>query len=416
MHNHVASEPANHMGSPTSSFNPTTLRRLIVQSLRTQGFRVRDGEILPPRDLDKSRIRELHAMAVLHRIERSKGALVRVEQRLLQRIASGAELDPAGIRPMLVEVEPDSEDELLFRYASLHWSVPVSSGYGRRIRFLVVDQQNGKLIGLFGLGDPVFSLAARDEWVGWDKATRREKLQHVMDAFVLGAVPPYSRLLCGKLVAMLVTSREVRRAFGRKYHGVESVIRGRPLDGRLALVTTSSALGKSSLYNRVKYGDRLLYESVGYTRGSGEFHFANGLYATLARYAELHCEPSAKHQAWGIGFRSRREVVKKSLASLGLSTEWLYHGIHRQVFVIPMARNAREFLRGERLRLQWFHQSVDDLFEWFRQRWLLPRAARDQSYRDFEPSSYAIWSGANSENTAGRRIDRSSDAANSTFP
>jgi hypothetical protein len=34
---------------------------------------------------------------------------------------------------------------------------------------------------------------------------------------------------------------------------------------------------------------------------------------------------------------------------------------------------------------------VDDLFGWFRERWLLPRAARDDSYRSFEAESYRLW-------------------------
>jgi hypothetical protein len=31
------------------------------------------------------------------------------------------------------------------------------------------------------------------------------------------------------------------------------------------------------------------------------------------------------------------------------------------------------------------------LFDWFRERWLLPRAARDDSYRSFEAQSYRLW-------------------------
>src|SRR5437879_3458895 len=174
------------------------LRGRIIRSLRAQGFRVRNGAILPPKGLSKDRIRELHETAVQHRIGRAKDGLFRKETELLQHIASGNEIAPASICPRLVEVVPDSDEELLFRYASLHWSIPVSSGYGRRLRFLVIDENNEKLIGLFGLGDPVFSLAARDKWIGWNRESCRAQLHSVMDAFVLGAVPPYSFWLCGK--------------------------------------------------------------------------------------------------------------------------------------------------------------------------------------------------------------------------
>ena len=220
------------------------LRTKIMCSLRAQGFRIRKGAVLPPEDLSKEKIRHLHATAVAHRIEQARDGLFRMEKDLLRHIASGHEVVPWRISPRLVEVLPDSEEELLFRYASLHWSIPVSSGYGRRLRFLVVDDYNGKLIGLIGLGDPVFSLGPRDRWVGWTPSDRKKRLGNVMDAFVLGAVPPYSFLLCGKLVAMLAASDTVRRAFKRKYGGTRSVIQRKVHDGRLALITTTSALGR----------------------------------------------------------------------------------------------------------------------------------------------------------------------------
>lgn len=367
------------------------LRDRIIRSLRAQGFRVRNGTILPPTDLSKERIRELHETAVEHRIEGARDGLFRKEKELLQHVASGSEIVPSRIRPRLVEVLPESEEELLFRYASLHWSIPVSSGYGRRLRFLVVDEHNGKLMGLIGLGDPVYAVGPRDAWIGWTPSDRKKRLKNVMDAFVLGAVPPYSFLLCGKLVAMLAASDTARRAFMRKYGGTRSVIRRKMHDGRLALITTTSALGRSSVYNRLRLGERLLYQSVGFTKGSGEFHFSNGLYGAITEFAEDHCEPTAKQERWGTGFRNRREVIKKCLPQLGLSSDWVYHGIEREVFVIPLARNTREFLRGQHARLIWYHQSEAEIFEYFRERWMLPRASWDERFKSWSRNEWGIW-------------------------
>ena len=367
------------------------LRGRIIRSLRAQGFRVRNGSILPPEELSKERIRELHETAVEHRVERARDGLFRMEKDLLQHVASGNEICPSRISPRLVEVRPESEEELLFRYASLHWSIPVSSGYGRRLRFLVVDEQNGKLMGLIGLGDPVYSLGARDKWVGWTLSERKNRLRNVMDAFVLGAVPPYSFLLCGKLVAMLAASETIRDAFKKKYEGTRSVIKGKPHDGRLALITTTSALGRSSVYNRLRLGERLLYQSVGFTKGSGEFHFSNGLYGAITQFAEENCEPTAKQARWGTGFRNRREVIKKCLPALGLSSDWVYHGIEREVFVIPLARNTREFLQGQHARLLWYHQSEAQMFEYFRDRWMLPRASWDKRFKSWSKDEWIIW-------------------------
>lgn len=371
--------------------NRERLKALIIDSLQTQGFQIDGSQILPPPRLTKKKLRRLHLPAVRHRIEISRQRLADREIRLLSRLAFGSEIDPEKMRPRLVEVQADSEEELLFRYTSLHWSIPVSSGYGRRLRFLVIDDHNQKLIGLIGLGDPVFSLSARDQWIGWNNETRKQFLCHVMDAFVLGAVPPYSFLLCGKLVAMLAASNEVRMVFNRKYGGKRSLIRSRQMDGRLALVTTISALGRSSLYNRLKYRNHWLYKSVGFTRGCGEFHFSDGLYGQISDYATRYCEPTAKKELWGTGFRNRREVVRRCLTKIGLSADWLYHGVRREIFVVPLARNAKEFLRGEHSRLLWYDYSSSELVAWFRKRWLLPRSQRDLRYRDFKPSSYALW-------------------------
>ncbi len=172
---------------------------------------------------------------------------------------------------------------------------------------------------------------------------------------------------------------------------MRSVIRQSVHDGRLALITTASALGRSSVYNRLRLGDRLLYQSVGFTKGSGEFHFSNGLYGAITKFAEEHCEPTAKQERWGTGFRNRREVIKKCLSALGLSSDWVYHRIEREVFVIPLAHNSREFLRGEHTRLRWHHQSEAQMFGYFRDRWMLPRASWDDRFKSWSRGEWVIW-------------------------
>ena len=367
------------------------LKTLVLRSLRSQGFSVRKGRIAEGKDRDKAVLRNLHATAVQHRIEQAKAGLRRHESDLIRKIASGEDVCPAHIQPKLVEVEPESFDELLFRYARLHWSIPVSAGYGRRIRFVVYDEANCKLVGVIGLGDPVFALGPRDKWIGWGMEARRERLQCTMDAFVLGAVPPYSHLLCGKLVAMLLASNEVRSAFRRKYRGQTSIMSGRPLDGRLALVSTTSALGRSSVYNRIKFKGQNVFTSVGFTMGSGEFQFSNGIYRDLRNFGSRYCSATAKNETWGIGFRNKREVLRKVLPRLGLSGDLLYHQVEREVFVVPLASNSQAFLCGDHERLHWFDRSAADIFSWFRDRWLLPRAQRDMRFKSFDREAFRLW-------------------------
>ena len=372
--------------------NKKELLKLVLRSLHRQGFHYSKGHLLPPESQDKNTIRSMHAQAVAHKVSKSTGSFRNKEDKLLAEFAEGREVEPFRVYPKLVEIQPGSDDELLFRYAKLHWSIPVSAGYGRRLRFLVKDENNGKLIGLFGLADPVISLPGRDAWVGWTSEQREQRLMHVMDAFVLGSVPPYSFLLGGKLTAMMVSSNEVRNAFKRKYAGHQTMIRKRDFDGRLALVTTTSALGKSAIYDRIRFEQRLLYEGVGFTEGWGEFHFSDGVYGELLKYANRYCDPTRRNLEWGgEAFRNKREVVMKVLPKLGLPREWLFHGVRREIFVVPLAKNARQFLRGEHARLCWYDQTADDLFRFYRMRWLIPRSERDLRWRTWDPECWRLF-------------------------
>ena len=301
--------------------DPARLKEEVILVLEKQGYLIQDGRIQYPEDATKEDLRRMNGLAVDHSIATAEPALRGKEEHLLSYIANGDEVIPERVQPSLVPVVGQSEEALLFRYASLHWSIPVSTGYGRRMRFLVIDESNGKLIGIIGLGDPVYAIRHRDDFIGWDSDMKKRKLYHVMDAFVLGAVPPYSTLLCGKLIALLTLSNEVRGVFRQRYSNKKTLISGEIRKPWLALVTTTSALGRSSIYNRIKLDGYEYWRSLGFTQGSGEFHFSNGVYQKLRAFAEANSQPTAKKSAWGKGFRSKREVVKKCLPLIGLSTK-----------------------------------------------------------------------------------------------
>jgi hypothetical protein len=372
--------------------NAEMIRENILHMMCLQGYEVSRNSISIPKDANKNDLRRMNQLATDHKIAKAEPVFRKHEERLVNYIANGEEVFPEQVRPKLIYIGGgESEETLLFRYASLHWSIPVSSGYGRRLRFLVIDESNGKLIGLFGLGDPVYAIKARDKWIAWDLEIKREKLYHVLDAYVLGAVPPYSMLLGGKLVALLTLSNEVREHFNRKYANSETLIRKQRRQPWLVLITTTSALGKSSIYNRIRLNGYEFWSSVGFTQGSGEFHFSNSVYEQIKTYAELNYEPTAKDPSWGKGFRNRREVLKKCLTDIGLSTKLIYHGIQREIFVAPLASNAQQFLRGEIGQPDFFDWPANDLAKRFLERWLIPRAQRVPEYRSFRRETYRIW-------------------------
>ena len=202
-----------HPTVETDSKNPnqhnvdgTSLKQDIHSHLLNLGFSKNGSCYFVDGVLTKQRIRNLHAAQRLDILEQRRPFIETYGSKLAEHFACGDQVDPKSIDPQLIQVTPDSLESRLFRFACLLWSVPVSQGFGRRLRFLVRDRQNGCLIGLFALGDPVFNLSARDNWIGWTHEDRRDRLVHVMDAYVVGAVPPYSQLIGGKLVAALMGS------------------------------------------------------------------------------------------------------------------------------------------------------------------------------------------------------------------
>jgi hypothetical protein len=359
------------------------LRESLLEQLRQHGFRVSDGCLTPLPVDSKEAIRQLHAPQRQAKLQHLRKWILAHEPTLLPYFADGSEVQPERIYPRLEPVDTPLK-AALFRYASLTWSVPVSNGFGRRMRFLVFDDSNGKLMGLLALGDPVYNLRVRDQWIGWGVAQKNERLWHVMDAYVLGAVAPYNHLLCGKLIALLATSEEIRCHFRARYAGRVSVIRGQQRPPHLVLITTTSALGRSSLYNRLVWSGRRVFMSVGFTEGWGHFHFANGLFEQLKAFLQAEGDCEVARNAYGQGPNWRFRVIRKGLARLGLSGDWLRHGVRREVFVAPLAENAREFLRGEAEQPTYYPGTVSEMFSYFRQRWLLPRATRNMCWRQVQ--------------------------------
>jgi hypothetical protein len=163
----------------------------------------------------------------------------------------------------------------------------------------------------------------------------------------------------------------------------------------LLLVTTTSALGRSSTYNRLKDRDgQLAFRSVGFTRGTGDFHLSGPLYDQLRAFAGSLVESSDtyRNDRWGgTGFRNRRETLQRALDGLGLNGDGMrVHGIRREVFVAPLAGNAREILAGGQSEAAWYERSTEQVATWWRDRWAAPRAR--ECDLDFDPDSWRLWS------------------------
>ena len=344
----------------------------------------------------KDEIRAAHIGQRLSKMASLNGRFDGFVELLKANLASPTDIEPSQISPRLIPVVAGTQQSDLFSAATLNWSVPVSRGFGRRLRYLVTDRQNGKLIGIFGLCDPVFNLRARDNWIGWSAAERCDRLVHAMDIFVLGAVPPYCSLLGGKLIALLAASKEVVEAFRKKYGSTPGTISGTNKNARLALLTTTSALGRSSIYNRLALPNSISYlsghskshESLWYTQGYGHFHIDSRLFCLLQKHLQDVGHPYANGNRFGNGPNWKIRVIRQAARELGLSEKTLYHGIRRQVFLVPLASNTREFLKGDARHPKYITSTISDTTGYWKERWGLPRAGRNTEWTQWEVDSF----------------------------
>ena len=365
------------------------LRKKIRSHFKLLGFtKGPDGVLVPP-GLDKQSYRDMHTHQRDARLDTNKDWIDRHASKLIQHFASGAELDVGKIRPRIEVVQSSTWQSNLFRLATYYWRIPISEGYGRRMRFLVWDDHHERLIGIFALGDAVFNLKARDEFIGWDHHRRCEGLINLMDAYALGAVPPYNTLLGGKLIASLIQTREVVDAFHTKYHDSVGIISGERKNAKLVAVTTTSALGRSSIYNRLQIGGESIFRPIGYTSGWGHFHISDALFDDFRKYLESIGDDYAGTHNFGQGPNFRLRVVRKVLGKLGMDPDLARHGLAREVFFCPLATNAVQVLRGEHKQVRYSHlPNVEQRANAALTRWVLPRADRKPEFRDWQQTDF----------------------------
>ena len=326
---------------------------------------------------NKDKIRYLHRLQRDDRLIARDSFIIRNISRFLYCFASGNEIEPEFIKPVVERIFADTWQYDLFKFASLTWSVPVSGGFGRRMRFLVWDAYNDKLIGLIAIGDPVFSLSVRDKFIGWDFEQRTERLVNIMDAFVLGALPPYNTLLAGKMVACFLRSREIYDEFIKTYENSIGTKTGYTKKAKLLVVTTSSSMGRSSVYNRLKLDNVQYLKSLGYTKGWGHFHISDDLFKEMREYLKV-----IGHHAYKLGYVTnwKKRTIDAALKSLGFKQGTL-HGIQREVFFCNLASNANEILctgKGEPDISSLL--STKEIADLALERWILPRAKRNQTF------------------------------------
>jgi hypothetical protein len=247
-----------------------------------------------------------------------------------------------------------------------------------------------------------------------ETALRRIKQEalasNVMELITCGAVPPYRGVLGGKLVALLMLSRQVvsdvEARYGDRVSIIASAMAGRPIrrPAKLALVTTSSlyeAYG-SSQYNRLRVDlphGTLAYKKVARTESFGTVQFSPDTVHALSDVAR-HSDSNRRevNNLFGEGTSPKLRLIRTGLEALGLhSNSFLRHNSRRIIYGVPLCANTEDVVLRVSSRPRYLlprgERGTALLADYWRNRWLAPRIKRPEileAVRGEEFESYRL--------------------------
>lgn len=218
----------------------------------------------------------------------------------------------------------------------------------------------------------------------------------VADVSICGAVHPYNQLLGGKLVALLLASREIADAYAQRYGGQVSVIAsqmaGRPISkpADLRILTTTSLYGVgSSQYNRLvlsradhpELDHDLRWGAIGesLTGGFGTLHLGAETAQALRNIALLRHDARRVNNRFGEGTSPRLRQIREGLDALGLKSDAiLHHATPRLFYACELDPNARDALVGL-ANVASRSADVRSIAAAWRRRWLNKRVLREET-------------------------------------
>jgi hypothetical protein len=246
-------------------------------------------------------------------------------------------------------------------------------------------------------------VATEEGWRALDTALgemRKTGLaSQVVDVSVCGAIHPYNELLGGKLVALLLHSKEVRDLYEAQYGDrislIASQMAGRPVrrSAKLKVLTTTSLYGVgSNQYNRLrlraaehpglpydvswKLFDEHESERTG---GYGTVHLGSATVDALKELSTTTYGARRVNNRFGEGSSPRLRQIREGLDALGLeSNHILHHATPRLFCASEVEPHAREQLLGLRESSASEAPSLKAIGAAWRRRWLLNRIQNDE--------------------------------------
>jgi uncharacterized protein YnzC (UPF0291/DUF896 family) len=360
-----------------------TLKNKVIQALKEQGFEINPH--LRPTEDSKEWYKKIQEKGRIEQLSIHKNFLQANINKVKKYCRDGKDIVPEKIVLELREVKAESFEETLFRWWNLiWWSIPYQRSYGRQMRFLLWDVAHDSPFGLISLQSAVLKMSVRDKFLGLPKNELDIWVNKSMNAQRVGALPPYNDLIGGKMVALALTANEIRERYREKYVDYISVIKSRKLESDLLFITTTSAFGRSSLYNRLKYDDELVAKCLGYTQGSGTFHIPEKLYEEILEFLSSIGIYTAR--GYGNGPSRKMKLISTGLNHLELS-DFQYHRIKREFYLFSFVNNLRGIIHNNQEPI-WYNRPFNKLVDYWKQRWAIPRTLRTSEWRNFQSNTF----------------------------
>jgi hypothetical protein len=134
--------------------------------------------------------------------------------------------------------------ELVSRYHYLGYAMP----YGARLQYLVyVSRPRREVVGCVQFSSPAWRMKVRDQWIGWDDATRKARLQHVVNnsrLLVLARIKNLASMLLSCALGRLRT--DWHQQYGLEPWLVETLVDGQRFYGGCYRAANWIVLGDTS--------------------------------------------------------------------------------------------------------------------------------------------------------------------------
>ena len=209
---------------------------------------------------------------------------------------------------------------------------------GRNIKVIAKDKNTGKVLGMMSLGSDVTSIAARDTFIGWTKDNKftdgRLRCTSIGTSIVATQPLGYN-FLGGKLVAMLLTSEELRVHWKKTYGDT------------LAGLTTTSLYGIHSMYNGIP-----LWKTLGESSGKVSIKPDDSVYKPWLEWMKQEREEDFKKmmtQKEGVNGPPtgvKQQILGYIFRELGIRKADYDHGYKRGIYFSMFYENGKEYLQN----------------------------------------------------------------------